>query len=291
MFPLVGMVVVFASVLGGFTFAGGQIPVLFQPAEFVVIGGAAIGALLLGTPPAVLRNLVRQLPRLVTGGKTDQDYLDLLTMGFELLTVARREGLVALEAHLEEPEKSPLLGRHPRFLADRRALVFLTDTLELFTSGVKLNEHELDGLLESDIEVQKEEEVRPARALMIMGDALPGLGIVAAVLGIVVTMGHIDGPPAEIGHSVGAALVGTFLGVLLSYGLVQPIANNLAAKLHFEEAYVLVIKELLLALHRGANPSVAVELARRSLPAEVRPSAAALNKACRAMKSGGEGAG
>jgi chemotaxis protein MotA len=285
MISLVGLVVVLASVLGGFMVAGGSMPVLYQPAEFIVIGGAALGALLVGTPPSVLRGLAAQLPRFAGGGKTRRDYLDVLLLGFELLSLARREGLLAFEAHLADPAKSSIFGKHARLRADERAFVFLNDTLELFNSGLKLSDHELEALLDADIEVQHEEEARPARALMVMGDALPGLGIVAAVLGIVVTMGHIDGPPAEIGHHVGAALVGTFLGVLLSYGVVQPIASNLAAKVTSDGAYVRAVKALLLQLYRGANPTVAVELARRSLPVEVRPSAAELTQACKDLKS------
>lgn len=289
MLALVGMAVVLGSVIGGFVLAGGSVPVLLQPAEFLVIGGAALGALLVGTPLPVLKNLVRRAPALVRGGRSQQDYLDLLLMGFELLTLARREGLVTLEKHLENPLQSPVLSKYPSITGDPAVLTFLTDTLELFTSGVKIGDHELAELLESDLHVRREEEQRPARALLTMADALPGLGIVAAVLGIVVTMGHIDGPPAEIGHHVGAALVGTFLGVLLSYGVVQPIGHNLGAKLEDDHAYLMTLKDLLLSLHKGANPAVAAELARRSLPAEVRPTSAQLTEACRALKGAGGG--
>ncbi|MCZ7617293.1 MAG: flagellar motor stator protein MotA [Myxococcota bacterium] len=287
MVAIIGFVIVLGSVLVGFAMAGGKFGVLVQPAEFVVIGGAAIGALVVGQPLPVLRDLSRQIPWLFTGSKAPRDYLEVLQMGFELLTVARREGLVALEQHLEDPRKSPILSKYARFTADHRALTFLTDTLELFTSGVKLGEHELAELLDADLEIQKEEEARPARALVIMGDALPGLGIVAAVLGIVVTMGHIDGPPSEIGKHVGAALVGTFLGVLLSYGIVQPMAGNIAAKVEDRVAYMAAIKEVLISIYKGANPTVAVELARRSLPADVRPTSAELAEACRSLRAAG----
>ncbi|RIL04913.1 MAG: flagellar motor stator protein MotA [Proteobacteria bacterium] len=289
MIAIVGLVVVIGCVLGGFAMAGGHFSVLWQPSEFVVIGGAATGALLVGTPMHVVKGLARQLPKLASNGKTHQDFLDVLLMGFELLSLARREGLVALEQHVEDPHKSALLGKYAGFTGDAMALTFLVDTLELFTSGVKLGDHELGELLEADLEVQKEEEILPSKALATMGDALPGLGIVAAVLGIVITMGHIDGPPSEIGHHVGAALVGTFLGVLLSYGFVQPMAGNLAAKVHDQHTYLVAIKELLVSLYKGANPTIAVELARRSLPAEVRPSSAELSKACRNLRGGGDG--
>lgn len=289
MVAIAGMLIVIGSVLGGFALAGGSFAVLIQVNEFIVIGGAAIGSLLVGTPISVLKGLGHQLPKIASNGKSRQDFLDALLMGFELLSLARREGLVALEQHVEDPLKSPLFSKYPRFTGDKMALTFLTDTLELFTSGVKLGDHELSELLEADLEVQKEEETLPSKALVTMGDALPGLGIVAAVLGIVITMGHIDGPPSEIGHHVGAALVGTFLGVLLSYGVVQPMASNLAAKVHGQHSYLVSVKELLVSLYKGANPTVAVELARRSLPSDVRPASAELSKACRALRGGGDG--
>jgi chemotaxis protein MotA len=291
MIAIVGFVIVVGSVLGGFALAGGQFAVLVQVNEFIVIGGASIGSLLVGTPMNTVKAMLRQLGRVAAQGKAKQDYLDALLMGFELLSLARREGLVALEQHVEDPLKSPLLSKYTRFTSDKMALTFLVDTLELFTSGVKLGDHELSELLESDLEVQKDEETLPSKALATMGDALPGLGIVAAVLGIVITMGHIDGPPSEIGHHVGAALVGTFLGVLLSYGVVQPLAHNLAASVHGQHSYLISIKEILLSLYKGANPTVAVELARRSLPADVRPTSAELTKACRALRGGGGGDG
>lgn len=289
MIAIAGMLIVIGSVLGGFALAGGHFAVLVQVNEFIVIGGAALGSLLVGTPVAVLKSLAHQLPTIASNGKGKQDFLDALLLGFELLSLARREGLVALESHVEDPLKSPLLGKYERFVADQMALTFLTDTLELFTSGVKLGDHELSELLEADLEVQKEEETLPSKALTTMGDALPGLGIVAAVLGIVITMGHIDGPPSEIGHHVGAALVGTFLGVLLSYGVVQPMASNLAAKVHGQHAYLVSIKELLVSLYKGANPTIAVELARRSLPTDVRPTSAELSAACRALRGASDG--
>lgn len=289
MIAIVGMVIVIGSVLGGFALAGGHFSVLIQINEFIVIGGAAIGSLLVGTPMSVVKGLGHQIPKIASNGKSKQNFLDVLLMGFELLSLARREGLVALEQHVEDPMKSALLGKYKSFTSDKMALTFLTDTLELFTSGVKLGDHELAELLEADLEVQQEEETLPSKALTTMGDALPGLGIVAAVLGIVITMGHIDGPPSEIGHHVGAALVGTFLGVLLSYGVVQPMASNLAAKVHGQHSYLVAIKDLLLSLYKGANPTVAVELARRSLPSDVRPTSAELSKACRALRGGGDG--
>jgi chemotaxis protein MotA len=284
MMALIGLVVVAASVLLGFLMAGGQPLVLFQPNEYVVIGGAAIGAMLVGTPVPVIRQLLGQLAQILGSSKNRQDYLDLLVMGYELLTLARREGQLALESHAKDPLTSPILGKYKRFCADSHALTFLTDTLNLISFGNAVDSHSLEELLDADIEVRHAGGTRPSAVLRNMGDALPGLGIVAAVLGIVITMGHIDGPPEEIGHHVGAALVGTFLGVLLAYGFVGPLAQSLANKVDAHRDYLLALKGLLGSVQQGRPPGVAVELARRSLPLEMRPSASELDAACKALK-------
>jgi chemotaxis protein MotA len=284
MMVLIGIVVVFGSVMAGFLMAGGKPLVLFQPNEYVVIGGAAIGAVLIGTPLGVLSQLLRQLGQIPRAAKGPKDYLELLMMGYEILTLSRRDGHLALEAHVQDPAASAILGKYPGFLADVRALTFFTDTVNLITLGTAVDGHAFDSLLESDIEVQHGEASKPANVLRGMGDALPGLGIVAAVLGIVITMGHIDGPPSEIGHHVGAALVGTFLGVLLAYGFVGPVAQHLSSRVDAHRDYLVALKGLLVSLHQGQQPTLAVELARRSLPNEVRPSAADLTEACRSLK-------
>jgi chemotaxis protein MotA len=283
---IVGILVVFGSVLGGFLMAGGHLIVLLQPSEYVVIGGAALGSILIANGPSVIKATMTQLSGLPKSGPSKKDYLDLLVMSFQLLSVARRDGVMALESHIENPEESSIISQYPSFTRNHHAVHFLTDTMRLMISGSDIAPHDLDAMLDIDMEVQHHEHGKPSRMLQVVGDALPGLGIVAAVLGIVITMGHIDGPPEEIGHHVGAALVGTFLGVLLSYGFVQPLSANLANKADEDQVYFQALKQILLAFHKGSLATTAVEFARRSLPSTVRPEFAELEDACRAARAG-----
>jgi chemotaxis protein MotA len=277
-------VVVIAAVLGGYSMAGGHVYVLFQPAELIIIGGAAFGAMMIGTPISTIKELLRQLPQMLGKGPSRDDYQELLVMLYRLLNVARRDGLPAIENHVEKPAESSILGKYPGFLKNHHAVHFLSDTLRLIISGAAIQPHDLEALLDLDIETHHQEKTGPARVLQVLGDSLPGLGIVAAVLGIVVTMGAIDGPPEELGHKIGAALVGTFLGVLLAYGFMQPLANNLQARQDEEGRYIQAIKWVLLAYYRGSVPLTAVEFARRSLSSGCRPSFTDLEAACRAAK-------
>lgn len=284
MVAFVGLAVVTVAIIGGFLMEGGKLLVLFQPAEFVIIGGAAFGAVLIGNGPSVLKTLFGQLLSLQKTGPTKQDYLDMLVMLYELLNVARKDGIVALESHIERPEESNIIKKYPSFAKNHHAVEFLSDTMRLIISGSGVQPHDLDALMDVDLETHHEESSKPSKVLQITGDSLPGLGIVAAVLGIVITMGAIDGPPEEIGHKVGAALVGTFLGVLLSYGFVQPLSNNLASKTAEEGRYLLALKQVLLAFHKGSVAAIAVEFARRSIYSDVRPGFTELEEACRATK-------
>jgi chemotaxis protein MotA len=284
MVVLIGIVVVIAAVAGGYTMAGGHLMVLFQPAELVIICGAAFGAMLIGTPLRTLGELTRQLPGILGRGPSRSDYQDLLVMLYRLLNVARRDGLPAIENHVEKPAESNIISQYPSFLKNHHAVDFMSDTLRLIISGAAVQPHDLEALLDMDIETHHEEKARPSRVLQVLGDSLPGLGIVAAVLGIVVTMGAIDGPPEELGHKIGAALVGTFLGVLLAYGFMQPLANQVASRQEQDGRYVLAIKWVLIAFHRGSVPLTAVEFARRSLFSDCRPSFTDLENACRAAK-------
>ncbi len=284
MIAIVGIAVVVCAIVGGYLMEGGAMLVLLQPAEFLIIGGAAFGALLIANRPSILKRLARQLGYLTKGGPTRKDYLDLLVMLFELLTLARKDGLVALESHVEAPAKSAILKKYPSFLRNCHAVSFMADTMRLIISGAGVEAHDLEALMDIDLETDHEESSRPSRILQVTADSLPGLGIVAAVLGIVITMRAIDGPAAEIGKKVGAALVGTFLGVLLSYGFVQPLANNLAARASEEGRYCIALKQVLLAFHKGALPAIAVEFARRSIYSDARPGFTELEKACRATR-------
>lgn len=288
MLLIVGIVIVLGSVAGGYLMHGGSLLALNQPSEFIIIGGAALGGLVISTPLPLLKSLIGQVGRFFGRLPTRDDYLDLLALQYQLFKLTQQSGVMALESHVEDPEKSPIFAKFPAFLANHHAVAFMSDSIRVIILG-GIAPHDLEALMDQDLEVHHETSLKPAQTLGKVADALPGLGIVAAVLGIVVTMGHIDGPPAEIGHHVGAALVGTFLGVLLSYGVVQPIGHNLGAKLEDDHAYLMTLKDLLLSLHKGANPAVAAELARRSLPAEVRPTSAQLTEACRALKGAGGG--
>ena len=280
MLLIIGALVVLGSVLGGFIMAGGQPLVLNQPSEFVVIGGASIGSLLIGTPPTVLKRLVGQVKMLFSSGSSKADYSDLLAMLYQLFKVAQQSGVMALEPHFEAPANSAVMSKYPKFLSRHHAVDFMADSIKVIIIG-GIGAHDFESLMDMDLEVRHHEDAKPAATLASIADALPGLGIVAAVLGVVVTMGHIDGPPAEIGHHVGAALVGTFLGILMSYGFVQPLATNLQQRVIQEGVYEQCIKAGVLAMYKGFSPMVSVEFARRVLPEEVRPSFDEAEKLCK----------
>jgi len=279
-----GIAIVFAAVAGGFVVGGGNLLALWQPAEYVVILGTALGAQVIAQPPAVLIETLRQLAFIARRTPDRHDYLALLAMLAALFSFARKEGLVSLEPHVENPAASPILGMYPGLLRDARALAFLTDTLELVTSGSAIGAHEFESLLDLDIEARHEHDLMPSRVLSTMADAFPGIGIVAAVLGIIITMNHMDGPAVDIGRHVAAALVGTLLGVLISYGFFQGLATNLGNKAAARRTLLVAQKQVLVAIQRGAPPSVAVEMARRSLPDDVRPTSRELFEACRARR-------
>lgn len=236
-------------------------------------------------PGKVLKSIFTRLPKILGKGPTKQSYIDLLTMMYELFNVARKDGLVGLESHIEEPEKSAVLSKYPYFLKNHHAVHFLSDTMRLIIMG-GIPEHDLDAMLDMDIETHEKDEEYAASTLQTIGDALPGLGIVAAVLGVVITMGSIGGSVEEVGAHVAAALVGTFLGILLSYGMVQPLAGNLKHQIEAEGQYYIVLKQALLAFHKGFTAQIAVEFARRTISHDVRPGFTEVEEACRAAKAG-----
>ena len=283
MFIFIGAIVVLGGVLTGFVLEGGHIMALNQPMELLIIGGAAMGALLISTPLPVLKGIISQTKGAISSGLQKQDYLDLLVMMFEIFNVARKDGLIGLENHVEHPQESEILKRYPKFLKNHHAVAFFADTMRVIISGA-VQPHDLEDLMDGDIEVLHEEEERPSDALNSTADSLPGLGIVAAVLGVVITMAAIDGPPAEIGHKVAAALVGTFLGILGCYGFVGPLAASLKHRLNDGKQYLACMKHALLAFHKGVAGVIAVEFARRSLYAEVRPEFIELETACNETK-------
>ncbi|MCC7034631.1 MAG: flagellar motor stator protein MotA [Acidobacteria bacterium] len=283
MLLIIGFVVVLGSVVGGYLMAGGHLILLLQPSEFVIIGGAAAGSLLISTPPKVLAKLVAQCRLLLAPGLTAKDYADLLSMLYQVFRQAQ-SGIMTLEPHFENPAQSSILSKFPRFLARHHSVAFLADSIKVIIVG-GMHPHDLESLMDEDLQVHHASETSPAGALTKVADALPGLGIVAAVLGIVITMQAIDGPPAEIGHHVGAALVGTFLGILMSYGFAQPIATSLEHRVHQDGYYELCIKAGVMATFKGLPPAIAVEFARRVLPHDVRPSFEETERLCRASRS------
>src|ERR1700728_1180120 len=247
MFAIIGIVIVFGSVIGGYLMEHGNIKVLIQPAELVVIGGASIGTVLIANPLHILKQIAAGLAGVFGGSKfTKQRYLDSLKMMYEMLNKARREGLMALEADVEDPAKSPILLKYPVFIKDHHVRDYFCDTMRMAITGVEA--FDLDQLLDLDMEVHHHSASLPIASLSSMADSLPGLGIVAAVLGVVITMGALGGPPEEIGHKVAAALVGTFLGILLCYGLVGPLAANMAKTAYDEHAYYHVLRVMLVCL-------------------------------------------
>ena len=291
MFALIGLIVVIVSVLGGFTIAGGKIMTLFHISEFMVVGGTALGTVLASTPPATLKALTRDIPRVLKPAPFNKHlYLDSLKMLFELFQTAQRDGLVAIESHIENPKDSALFQKYPRILAQHHAVGFLCDSLRLVLLG-SVPAHDLDMMMESDIEVHHEQEEMTVKVLQRVGDALPGIGIVAAVLGIVVTMGAINGPIERVGEHVAAALTGTFLGVLGAYGFAGPIANALENLKGAETRYYYFLKASVVPLAKGSSPLVAVEFARRSIFAEVRPSFNEMEEEFQALKRKPSGEG
>jgi chemotaxis protein MotA len=279
-----GLIAVVLAVAGGYLWEGGKLALLWQPAEFVIIAGCAMGILLVSTPMSVLAQLIGQVKRLMTAPPGRKDFDELLVMLYQLFRVAQSTGAMALEPHFDNPKESSVLSKYPKFLARHGALSFLADSIRIIIVG-GISTHDFDHLMYEDLEIRQREALVPSSTLMKVGDALPGLGIVAAVLGVVITMQAIDGPPSEIGHKVGAALVGTFLGILLSYGFVQPVAASLEHRVTEELNIEQTIKAGVLALHKGFAPAIAVEFARRVIPEEIRPSFEETEELCRAARS------
>jgi chemotaxis protein MotA len=280
-FVIVGLVVVFGSILFGYTMHHGHIVVLLQWSEFIIIGGSALGAFLVSNPMSVVMGSVRSVLALLKANPySEKAYAELLQVLYEVFQKARKDGLVGLESHIEEPEKSEIFKKYEFFGKHKHALPFLCDTLKVLLTGA-VEDHHLAEILDLDLERQMEESKAIPAALAKIGDALPGFGIVAAVLGVVITMGSIGGSASEIGEKVAAALVGTFLGILLSYGMVNPIANAIEARLRSENDYMACIRTALLAFARGDAPMTCVEFARRNIEPVERPTFAELESLTR----------
>jgi chemotaxis protein MotA len=289
MFTIIGILVVFGAVIGGYLMEHGNLRVLLQPAELIIIGGAGAGTVLIANPLHILKKIAGGIVGVFGGSKFSREqYLALLKTMYDLLNKARKNGIISLEEDIEKPDSSPILSTNTLLMGNHHLRDFLCDTMRSAVTGI--DPFELDQVMETDLEVHHHSSTQPITALSTMADSLPGLGIVAAVLGVVITMGALGGPPEEIGHKVAAALVGTFLGILLCYGLVGPIASNMAKVADDESAYLRVLRTVIISFLRGAAPVMSVEAARRAIPGHVRPSFNEVEQTCRGGSAAPEAA-
>jgi chemotaxis protein MotA len=268
---LLGYIMIIASVLGGYALAGGHVAALMQPLELLIIGGASLGAFVTGNSAKALKATLKALPSVLKGSKhTKARYLALMALLFAILTKVRKEGVMSIEGDVEKPEESPLFSNYPEILSDHHLVEFLTDYLRLMVSG-NLNPMELESLMDSEIETHHQEGAVPASVVQKMGDGLPAFGIVAAVMGVVHTMASVGLPPSELGQLIAHALVGTFLGILMAYGFVSPLASVLEQKLVESTKQFECVKVTLLANLNGYAPTLAIEFGRKVLFSTERP--------------------
>jgi len=270
---IVGIVTVVAMVFGGYLAAGGKMAIILHalPFELMIIGGSALGAFAIGNDGPAIKYTLRDLGRVFKGGTwTRSDYQDLLCLLYTLVKIARRDAL-AIEAHIEQPEGSPLFQSYPRILADHSAVAMICDTIRMGSMNYD-DPHQLEDVLEKQLEGRLHHSLHSAHALQTMADGLPALGIVAAVLGVIKTMASIDQPPEILGRLIGGALVGTFLGVFLSYGLVGPFANKIKTLAEADHNFYELIRDTLVASLHKHSPQICVEVARQNLPSNLRPS-------------------
>ena len=281
MLPIIGIVVVFAAVITGFLMEKGHLLVLLQPSELVTIAGAAIGTLLVANPIHIIKTMIAGVAGALSPSKFSKErYLGTLKMLFELCNKVRKKGLIGIEDDVEKPAESEIFKKYPAFLKDHHAQAFVCDTLRTaITGGVE--PFDMDQMMELDMEVAHHEALQPVNALTTVADALPGLGIVAAVLGVVITMGSLGGPPEEIGKKVAAALVGTFLGILLCYGVVGPLAANMSKEADAQNSYLHVLRVVILAFLKGLAPMLAIEIGRRAIPEHARPTFDEMEQGCK----------
>ncbi|PLY42066.1 flagellar motor stator protein MotA [Janthinobacterium sp. ROICE36] len=271
MLVIIGYILVCASVFGGFAMAGGHLAALFQPIELLMIGGAALGAFLVGNNNKAIKATIAALPSLFKGSRyTKELYMELMSLLFEVLSKVRKEGLMSIEGDIDKPEESPLFSKYPAVLADHHIIEFMTDYLRLMVSG-NMDAFQIENLMDNEIETHHHEGAVPAHVIAKVGDGLPAFGIVAAVMGVVHTMESVGIPPAELGMLIAHALVGTFLGILLAYGFVGPLASLLEQKLEESSKMFQCVKVTLLASLNGYAPALAVEFGRKVLFSTERP--------------------
>lgn len=272
MLIIVGLLVVFGSVIGGYVMHSGQIVVLIQISEYIIICGAALGAVLISNPlPVVKRIFAESFALLKPNPYNEAAYAELLQLLYRIFLVGQKEGLMGLEKHVEDPAASPLIQQHPIFAGHPHAVAFLADTVKILLTD-KVGDHTLSEILEMDLEQYEEEAMVVPHAVTKVAEALPAFGIVAAVLGMIITMGSIGGSATEVGAKIAAAMVGTFLGIFLAYGVAAPLAAALEVRVRSEMAYLRCIRTGMLAFARGDKPVIALEFARRSIEPVDRPS-------------------
>ncbi|NLA74291.1 MAG: flagellar motor stator protein MotA [Deltaproteobacteria bacterium] len=285
MFIIIGIGIVFASVVGGYLMEQGNLSVLWQPAEFVIILGAAAGALVISSPKVILKGIISSLTGIFSQKEiTKEDFLELLTLLNQIFWKVRKDGLLSLEADVDNPTTSPVFMPYPNIIANKLLIDFLCDNIRvMITSSIPA--HDLENLLDTDIEALSHNKIMSAQGVSKMADGLPGLGIVACVLGVVLTMQFINEPPDVLGKHIGAALVGTFLGVLACYGFVGPIGTNLEHKIKEKEILFNVVKSALISFQMGIAPQITIETARRAIPVEQRPFFTEVEEAIKRTKS------
>ena len=271
MLPIIGAAVIIVCAIGAFALEGGRFDILIQPLEFVIIAGVAVGSYIIANRGHVLGRTIASMMSIFRGRRYNKDsYLELLSLLYTAFKLAKTKGMLALEQHVENPQESNLFQRFPAFMNDQSSLVFLCDYLRLLTLGTD-NPHEVEALMDEEIETNHQEALLIPGALQVVADALPAIGIVAAVLGVIITMGFIDQPAPVIGTHIGAALTGTLMGVLFSYGFVGPMASSIRQDVEAEMKYLQCMKAGILAHMQGYAPAVSVEFARKALMSDVRP--------------------
>ena len=285
MFVIIGYLVVIGAVFGGYALAGGHLGALFQPLELLMIFGGAFGAFLVGNDSKAVKSTMRSLPTVLKGSKHSKArYLDLLALMFEILSKIRRDGMMAIEKDIEDPEQSPLFQKYPDLAADHHLIDFLSDYLRLMVSG-NMDAFQMENLMDNEIDTHHHESMVPANCIAKMGDGMPAFGIIAAVMGVVHTMESIGIPPAELGILIAHALVGTFLGILLAYGFVGPLASLLEQKADESSKMFQCVKVTLLASLNGYAPAIAVEFGRKVLYSTERPNFLELEEHVKLAKS------
>ncbi len=285
MLVIIGYLIVLASVFGGFAISGGHLASLFQPVELLMIGGAATGAFLVGNNGKSIKATLQALPSVLKGSRYNKAlYLELMSLLFDVLSKVRKEGLMSIEGDIEKPEESPVFSKYPGVLEDHHIVEFMTDYLRLMVSG-NMDAFQIENLMDNEIETHHHEGAVPAHCIAALGDGMPAFGIVAAVMGVVHTMASVGIPPAELGILIANALVGTFLGILLAYGFVGPLASLLTQKLEESSKMYQCVKVTLLASLNGYAPALAVEFGRKVLYSTERPSFSELEEHIKKGKS------